>query len=316
MNFQALGKIENPDFYLDVAFRRAREKVETNRELMFKTRLKKSQYLENLRIEVVKSYVVSQLEKIIKSFPSLGQLPKFYHELVRCTLDYDDVKKSLGAVQWAAHRILQLFFLHKDKIKNSADIKKINEYRQQFLGRTASILRQIKNELAALEHARRVMKEFPVVKTSLPTAAIVGFPNVGKTTLLYKLTGSKPEINSYPFTTKSINIGNMVTGNKKIQLMDTPGSLNRFNKMNNIEKQAYLAMKHVAERLIYVIDLTEPYPLERQLQLLENLKELKKEIIVFASKADILAKDVLEAFGKKCHVITSADELKELIGKI
>jgi len=38
------------------------------------------------------------------------------------------------------------------------------------------------------------MKGFPSIKTNLPTIAIAGFPNVGKTTLLSKITDAKPKI--------------------------------------------------------------------------------------------------------------------------
>ena len=45
------------------------------------------------------------------------------------------------------------------------------------------------------------MKDYPTIKTSLFTVAICGFPNVGKTTLLSKMTPSEPEISNYSFTT-------------------------------------------------------------------------------------------------------------------
>ena len=316
MNFQTLTKIEDPDFYLDLAFRRAKEKLDQERgfkfdQSKFKSRIDKSKHLELLRVEVTRVSLCSSLDKIIKSYPDLGKLPKFYHELVRCTLDYDDVKRSLGAVQWAKNNIQKFALQYKDKIKKAAEMGFVNKYRREFLGRSSSVLRQIKNELLVLEDARKVMKDYPTVKTSLPTVAIIGFPNVGKTTLLYKLTGSKPEIKAYAFTTKGVNIGNIKTKDTKIQFLDTPGTLNRFNKMNNMERIAFLAMKYVAHKLVYIFDLTETYPIEKQVKLYETIKELKKDIIVFLSKQDIIDKSKLLAFAKKYDALTDVKKLKE-----
>jgi nucleolar GTP-binding protein len=295
-----LVKIENSDFYLDVAFRKAKEKGDSLRgSKIRKDRLAKSKYIEISKLETINNSLIKNLNKILTSYPKIDQLPEFYNELIKCTLDYAILKKSLGAVNWAVKKINLFFNLYKEKIKKTKDIRKINVYRREFYGRISSVVKQIKNELFYLEEARKIMKDYPSIKTSLITIAVSGFPNVGKTTLLYKLTGSKPEINSYAFTTKNINIGYLKIKDKKIQLLDTPGSLNRFNKMNNIEKQAYLAIKYLANLIIYVFDLTEPYPLKDQIKLYNNLKEFNKKIIVYFSKTDVLDKKKVDEFRSK-----------------
>ena len=158
------------------------------------------------------------------------------------------------------------------------------------------------------------MKAYPIIKTSLFTVAITGFPNIGKTTLLYKLTGSKPEIKSYAFTTKTINLGYFSHNNAKIQVIDTPGTLNRFDKMNNIEKQAFLAMKYCTQLIVYVFDLTEPYPLDKQIELYEKIKLLSLPVIVYLSKTDIIDKKIIQEFKEKYREAkTNVIELKQSI---
>ena len=83
--------------------------------------------------------------------------------------------------------------------------------------------------------------------------------------------------------------------------------------MNYIEKQAYLAIKHCAHLLVYVLDLTEVYPLKDQLKLLENLRAFKKPIIVYLSKTDLLSKEKLEPFISKKGVFTDIKKLKEFL---
>ena len=155
------------------------------------------------------------------------------------------------------------------------------------------------------------MRNYPAIKTGTKTIAIAGFPNVGKTTLLMKLTGSKPDIQPYAFTTKGINVG-YIKGKEKLQLLDTPGTLNRFDTMNNIEKVAFLALKLLAEKIIYVFDITEPYPLEQQIKLYKEIKKMKKPVIIYLSKTDILEKGQISEFKKK-YKAASLEEIKSLL---
>ena len=100
---------------------------------------------------------------------------------------------------------------------------------------------------------------------------------------------------------------------ENIQLLDTPGTLNRFNKMNDIEQQAYLVMKLVAEKIIYIFDLTEPYPLKDQIKLYERIKELGKPVIIYLSKTDILDKKKVNEFKKKYEAVDINGLKKKLI---
>ena len=64
---------------------------------------------------------------------------------------------------------------------------------------------------------------FDVAKTGHARVALIGFPSVGKSTLLTKLTGTESTAASYEFTTLTCIPGNLFHRGCKIQVLDLPG---------------------------------------------------------------------------------------------
>jgi nucleolar GTP-binding protein len=292
MNFQKLMTIEKADTYLDVAFRAARTKEKP------KLRKKVDKFIviktnEYDKVQTVTKSLTSNLNKIVTKFPQVHELPPFYNELLKITLDYDQLKKSLGAVLWASKKIVSFQIQFCSKLKQSGKIEHTISYGKEFYGRVSSVMKQIKKDLEFIEKCRRIMKGFPNIKTSLYTVSLAGYPNVGKSSLLKLLTSSNPEIKNYAFTTKSINTGYFKIDNSKIQVVDTPGAFDRDLKdMNYIEKQAYLTTSMVTNLIVFIIDPTMScgYSLDLQEKLYERFKKFKKDIILVHSKSDLIEK--------------------------
>jgi nucleolar GTP-binding protein len=317
MNFQDLKKVETPDTYLDIAFGKAAKRVETARQKKSSDRMEKSKFIETTRIDTVVGTLSTKLQAILISFPSIDNLPPFYKALVKETIDYALLKKSLGAVNWAEGQVKILAKKACQRIMKTKEFPMINKIRKETYGRISSVLKQIKKELLFLEEARKTMKGFPTIKTNMFTVCICGFPNIGKSTLLSKLTTSTPEINNYAFTTKSLNTGYLKEDKKKIQFIDTPGTLNR-EKSNTIENHAHLAMKYCAHAFIYIFDLTEPYPLKDQTKLLKQIAKDAdgREILIYLSKTDIVDENIVSEFTKtKQNVYTNIEQLKKKLLK-
>lgn len=310
MNFQGLGEIRDFQFYLDVAFNAGSKAAQHERDnTKNNDRLNKSKDIELARIKVARAKLEKQLRDILIAFPSLDGMTEFYQELVRTTLDYEQVKKSLGAVNWAANQVAMFGRKFELKLKGAKELPTINMQRRAFFGRASSILKQIGPELRILENARKTMKTFPSIKQKLYTAAIAGFPNVGKSTLLAKLTGSKPQIQDYEFTTKTLNVATFGE-TVRVQCIDTPGTLNRADKMNSIERLADVALKYEADIVVFVFDPT--YDEKKQFELLNKLKELDKEMLIYVSKTDL--KEAPEKLGDEI-IIDSEDLKRELISR-
>jgi nucleolar GTP-binding protein len=287
MSFNDIPKIESVQWYLDLAFRNANKKAKDIKAQKGpkEDTIKKA---EIAKINEVRRTLTRHLTLILTSFPSIDGMAEFYQELVRTTLDYRELKQSLGALNWASKKLDEFAAAYTSKVRKCREFRVMISYPKEFYGRASSVMKQVKKSLLFLDKARQAFRDFPSIKQGIFTVAIAGFPNVGKTTLLTKLTSAKPEIAAYAFTTKKLNTGYSTIDNHKVQFIDTPGTLNRFEKMNPIERQAYLAIKYCADLIIFVFDTSDQtYEAETQLKLLTTLKRHRKPIIVYLSKTDI-----------------------------
>jgi nucleolar GTP-binding protein len=323
MNFQKLLTVDDADSYLDQAFRAANKRAELVRDQKIRGsrlgRIDKSKNIEIEKLQTIQRTLKKSLNRILTSFPRVDDLPNFYRELLKVTLDREMLKKSLASVKWAGERIDILTNKQISIIKKAREMPFINKARRAYYGRTSSVLKQIDKHLAYIEGSRRIMKTYPDVKTDIKTIALCGLPNVGKSTLLKALTTSNPEIKAYPFTTKSLNIGYMKTEIRKFQIIDTPGTLDRpTDKTNEIEKQAYLTVKYVAEKVLFVFDPTETcgYTIEKQFNVF--CKVLQNQVIVVNKLpvAVVINKADLEAERKEELLVKIKKKTKATIYEI
>ncbi len=333
MNFEKIPPVENHKQLIDIAFRRAREHLAQKK--LLGDPLTKIKTLESTKIDIIKDVLCSRLTKISQTYPYIENLNLFYQKLFAVTLDVPHFKKSLASLTWAINKIKQFQKIYNSKINKSSQAKHIRDLSAECYGRISSILKQINPQLLYLEHSRRIMRTYPDIK-EMYTACIYGFPNVGKSTLLNKLTNTKAEVAAYAFTTKTINAGylkpNRLASTSKstlttttetslssetplpqippptIQILDVPGTLNRKdklnqNKLNLIEQQADIVLHELANIIIFVFDLSEysGYSLKSQEKLLHNLHSLgkKRQILIYFSKTDLTDPQLLQTYQKE-----------------
>ncbi|WP_297065315.1 NOG1 family protein [Thermococcus sp.] len=288
--FEKMPTVLTADELIDKAFRRAERAASAYNPPGGK--VAKARQREELRVRTVSNVVRDNLRKILDRTPGVSTLPEFYKELVDTLVDRDQFHRSLARVNWAIKTIRNLEQRYVEKIRFERDPREIAKLRRAFYGRVADILHDIDDDLRYLNQARNVLKELPVVDLELPTVVIAGHPNVGKSTLLRALTNAKPEVASYPFTTKGINVGQFEEHYLRYQVIDTPGLLDRpLSERNEVEKQAILALKHLADVIVYIFDPSEycGFPIEEQMHLFEEILEEFGEFpfIVAINKVDV-----------------------------
>lgn len=129
----------------------------------------------------------------------------------------------------------------------------------------------------------------------LADVGLVGFPNVGKSTILSMVTGAKPKIADYHFTTLTPNLGVVeLRGGKSFVLADIPGLIEGAHEGVGLGHEF---LRHIERTriLIHVVDISGiegRNPIEDFDKINEELKLYKLRLsdkmqVVAANKADI-----------------------------
>src|SRR6266851_2936270 len=131
----------------------------------------------------------------------------------------------------------------------------------------ATIMRRQKDPLAYLEQVRQHISRLPAIDPNTRTLLICGYPNVGKSSFINKVTRADVDVQPYAFTTKSLFVGHLDYKYLRWQVIDTPGILDHpLEEMNTIEMQSITALAHLKTCVLYFMDLSEQcgYTVEAQ----------------------------------------------------
>ena len=268
------------------------------------------------KISTIESTACSHLDRLVKKFPSSEKLHPFYYGLLDLMFDVDKYKLSLGKIQWTSERIVTLSTDYIRRLKSEKDKKIMNSWMKQYYGRFSSLIKNISTDLEFLSSCRDYMRKIPEIETSMETFIIAGMPNVGKSSLLGMLTTSQPKVAPYPFTTQSIHIGYTDIGYYRIQIIDTPGILDRkMSDRNEMERKAILALQKIEGSIIFLLDYSgsSGYSVEQQENLYEEVKKFfRKKIIRVQSKTDLSP----ERVERICISVNDKSGMQDLVSEM
>ena len=235
----------------------------------------------------------------MKSFPTFEKLHPFYFELTNILANIKNIKNLLASLNGIQKIIEKIEKKAVKRIKMLENPKEIAQERINFYGRISSIIYKMDKKLEELRRIRRILIKLPSVSFENPTIVVAGYPNVGKSSLVKQISTATPKIDYYPFTTKSINIGYTMHKGKRIQILDTPGLLDReLLKRNKIELQAIIALKYLACKIAFMIDPSEScgYAINNQINLYREICDFFPNIplIIIFNKMDLVSTSKLE----------------------
>ena len=283
--------IPTPDELLDKGFSRGKKQADLMRTQKIPKHLK-GKRIEERRVITSCQVIKDKLKSILDSVPDIEDLPPFYQDYIDITVGVDDMKQALGGLNWAYGILTQLEKEYGSKIRKNPS-EKATTLQKQAYGRIASVVNKIKKDLDFLDFAKANLRNMPTIDFDATTIVIAGFPNVGKSTLLNQISGADPQIANYPFTTKGIQIGHVERHWKSIQIIDTPGLLDRpVLEMNDIELNAIVALEHLADAILFIFDASETcgFGLESQYNLLKQIEKIfdNSPVIYLFNKMDLI----------------------------
>jgi GTP-binding protein len=138
----------------------------------------------------------------------------------------------------------------------------------------------------------------------LADVGMIGYPSVGKSTLLSVVSNSKPKIAAYPFTTLQPNLGMVYVGDEQFVLADLPGLIEDAHQGHGL---GIRFLKHIerCRLFLHVVDLTVDDPYETYQKINHELEMydealLERPQIVVCNKIDMPgAKEAFENLKNK-----------------
>ena len=119
------------------------------------------------------------------------------------------------------------------------------------------------------------------------TVGVVGNPNCGKTTLFNALTGSRQHVGNWPGVTVEKKTGEYTHQNKRIALVDLPGTYSLEADDDNISLDEKVARDYVASRQAHlIINIIDASNIERNLYLTTQLIEMRVPMLVVLNMMD------------------------------
>ena len=157
---------------------------------------------------------------------------------------------------------------------------------------------------------------------------LVGFPNVGKSTLLSHLSAAHPKIADYPFTTKVPNLGIVpLSDYRSLVMADIPGLIEGAHQGKGMGIQF---LRHIQRTrvLVYLLDIAAENPL-KDFEILRGEMEsfdpelVKKPAIIAFNKIDLIHERPIKVDGfsnQEIYFISAAsgenlDELKIVLAR-
>ena len=150
----------------------------------------------------------------------------------------------------------------EDQIKAAEDeIQKTpyNKATQHHIGRLKAKLARLKDE----QETRRLKSggggpSYAVKKSGNATVGLVGFPSVGKSTLLNAITDATSAVAAYDFTTLDVIPGLLEHRGAKIQILDMPGLIRGASKGRGRGREV-LSVARACDVILLMIDVFETH---------------------------------------------------------
>jgi uncharacterized protein len=144
---------------------------------------------------------------------------------------------------------------------------KYNKRTQHHIGLVKAKIAKLKQDIETKKRGKGKTDGFVLKKSGDATVVLVGFPSVGKSTLLNKLTNANSKVAAYEFTTLTVIPGTLEHKHAQIQIFDVPGIVGGASEGTGRGREVLAAIRS-ADMIIVLLDIHQ----------LSHFKFLMKEL--------------------------------------
>jgi nucleolar GTP-binding protein len=300
-NFKSIQVVPKSQEFIDIILTKTQRKTPTVVHPGYAISKIRQFYMRKIRF--TQQNIHDRLTKILSDFPLLDEIHPFYADLMNVLYDRDHYKLALGQLNTARRLVDSIGRDYLKLMKFGDSLYRCKQLKRAALGRMVKVLRKNGTSLAYLEEVRQHLARLPSIDPTTRTLLITGYPNVGKSSFMNKITRANVEVQPYAFTTKSLHVGHTDYQYLTWQVIDTPGILDGPLEERNIkEMQSITALAHLKACILYFIDISEEcgYSIEQQVNLYKSIEPLfvGKPIVVILNKIDVKKPEDLNEFQK------------------
>jgi len=223
----------------------------------------------------------------------------------RVKIDGIELFSMMSKVDDGRKRIVKLGKELSGEVKKCERTKDVNDFTDDAVDQLLKLYKStISPTLPYLNSYHKLLRTTPLYDFTSPTLLLIGAPNVGKSSLVRKLSSGKPEVNDYSFTTKSVTIGHKWLIKKdewggedrvRCQVMDSPGVLLREGKANDMEELTVKSAELLPTAVMFVWDLSKGNQGTSSFEVQKKARETLREKFPRRPWFDVITKvDVLE----------------------
>uniref|UniRef100_A0AAX7T9W4 GTP-binding protein 4 n=1 Tax=Astatotilapia calliptera TaxID=8154 RepID=A0AAX7T9W4_ASTCA len=309
-NFKKIMVVPTAKDFIDVTLSKTQRKTPTVVHKHYQIHRIRHFYMR--KVKFTQQNYHDRLTQILADFPKLDDIHPFYADLMNVLYDKDHYKLALGQLNIAKNLIDNVAKDYVRLMKYGDSLYRCKQLKRAALGRMCTILKRQKSSLEYLEQVRQHLSRLPSIDPNTRTLLLCGYPNVGKSSFINKVTRADVDVQPYAFTTKSLFVGHMDYRYLRWQVVDTPGILDHpLEERNTIEMQAITALAHLRAAVLYVMDVSEQcgHTLQEQLELFNSIRPLfaNKPLIIVANKCDVKKISELSEENQKIFADLSAE---------
>lgn len=289
-NFKTITVVPSAKDFVDIVLSKTQRKTPTVVHKGYAISRIRGFYMR--KVKFTQQSFHDKLTQMLEDFPRLDDIHPFYADLINILYSKDHYKLALGQINMARQLIDNLGKDYLKLLKFADSLYRCKELKRACLGRMCTMVKKLNASLGYLEQVRQHLTRLPSIDPSTRTLLITGYPNVGKSSFINKLSRANVEVQPYAFTTKSLFVGHTDYKYMRWQIIDTPGILDHpLEERNTIEMQAITALAHLHATVLFFVDISETcgYSIPQQVSLFHTIKPLfaNKPLLVVANKIDL-----------------------------